>query len=119
MLRWRLGGCRGISEEVEVKSWRSVRAFVALCVAALSMVAFAASASAVVPTPYGYNDAGGFRNVLPPGENGLDNLTQLFAARSPINRTLPPHFDDQQPLYENLLYGAPTLTEAQIPSYYK
>ncbi len=34
-------------------------------------------------------------------------------------QTLPPHFADQQPLYENLLYGAPTLTEAQIPDYFK
>ena len=82
------------------------------------MVAFAASASAVVPTPYGYNDAGGFRNVLPPGENGLDNLQQLFKFRG-TEHLLPPHFSDQQPLYENLVYGAPTLTDGQIPSYFK
>jgi acyl-homoserine lactone acylase PvdQ len=67
--------------------------------------------------PYGANDAGGFRNVLPPGENGLDNTQQLFEFRG--KKVLPPHFADQQPLYENLLYGAPALTEAQIPSYYK
>ena len=36
------------------------------------------------PQPYGTNDAGGFRNVLPPGENGLDNAAadpQLQSAR--------------------------------------
>ncbi|MEX2105999.1 MAG: penicillin acylase family protein [Solirubrobacterales bacterium] len=69
------------------------------------------------PTPYGTNDAGGFRNVLPPGENGLDNLVQLFEFRGP--GILPPHFADQQPLYENLVYGSPELTEAQIPNYFK
>ena len=31
--------------------------------------------------PYGTNDAGGFRNVLPPGENGLDTLAQIFSFR--------------------------------------
>jgi acyl-homoserine lactone acylase PvdQ len=67
--------------------------------------------------PYGTNDAGGFRNVLPPGENGLDNFSQLLAFRG--LGALPPHFADQQPLYENLVYGSPTLTEAQIPNYFK
>ncbi|MGV1047350.1 MAG: penicillin acylase family protein [Solirubrobacterales bacterium] len=78
---------------------------------------FAQAASAAPPAAYGTNDAGGFRNVLPPGENGLDNLTQLFTFRG--LGTLPPHFADQQPLYENLVYGAPGLTEAAIPNYYK
>ena len=75
----------------------------------------AAAANAV--QPYGTNDAGGFRNVLPPGENGLDTLPQVLAFQ--ISKTIPPHYDDQQPLYENLLYGAPTLTDEQIPNYFK
>jgi acyl-homoserine lactone acylase PvdQ len=70
------------------------------------------------PAPYGANDAGGFRNVLPPGENGLDTLSQVFAFKGP-EKLIPPHFADQQPLYENLLYGSPGLTEAQIPNFYK
>jgi acyl-homoserine lactone acylase PvdQ len=75
------------------------------------------AASAAAPAPYGTDDAGGFRNVLPPGENGLDNLQQLLAFRG--SGALPPHFADQQPLYENLLYASPTLTESQIPDYFK
>jgi acyl-homoserine lactone acylase PvdQ len=74
-------------------------------------------ARAAAPQPYGTNDAGGFRSVLPPGENGLDNLAQLFAFRG--IGVLPPHFADQQPLYENLVYGAPTLADTQIPTYFK
>ncbi|MGN6275743.1 MAG: penicillin acylase family protein [Solirubrobacterales bacterium] len=74
-------------------------------------------AQAATPQPYGTNDAGGFRNVLPPGENGLDTFTQLLEFKG-LHR-LPPHFADQQSLYENLLYASPTLTESQIPSYFK
>lgn len=87
-------------------------------VLALLLAAFsAAGAQAATPAPYGTNDAGAFRNVLPPGENGLDNVQQLFSFRG--QGLLPPHFADQQPLYENLVSGAPTLTEAQIPNFYK
>ncbi|HXF32424.1 MAG TPA: penicillin acylase family protein [Solirubrobacterales bacterium] len=83
----------------------------------LGAVIFAAGASGNAVQPYGWNDAGGFRNVLPPGENGLDNLPQVLAFKA--SKTIPPHYDDQQPLYENLLYGAPTLTDEQIPNYFK
>jgi acyl-homoserine lactone acylase PvdQ len=81
-----------------------------------ALLALPAAASAAAQ-PFGTNDAGGFRNVLPPGENGLDTVQQLFEFRG--QKVLPPHFADQQPLYENLLYGSPTLTESQIPNYYK
>jgi acyl-homoserine lactone acylase PvdQ len=77
-----------------------------------------ASAGAEVPVEaYGANDAGGFRNVLPAGENGLDNATQLTEFE--LKGTYPPHFADQLPLYANLLYASPTLTHEQIPGYFK
>ncbi len=94
----------------------SLRAACALA-ALTSRRRFLATASGRGARPYGTNDAGGFRNVLPPGENGLDNLQQLLEFRG--RGRLPDHFADQQPLYENLVYGAPTLTEAQIPDYFK
>jgi acyl-homoserine lactone acylase PvdQ len=105
-------------EEVALLGRRSLRAFLSLfaCLA-LGAAAFAASAAANAVQPYGANDAGGFRNVLPPGENGLDNLPQVLEFKS--SKSIPKHFDDQQPLYENLLYGAPTLTEEGIPNYFK
>jgi acyl-homoserine lactone acylase PvdQ len=83
----------------------------------LCLALLAPAAAQAATQPYGTNDAGGFRNVLPPGENGLDNLSQLFAFRG--SGALPPHYADQQPLYEDLLYAAPTLTDAQVPSFYK
>ena len=80
-------------------------------------MALAVSSAQAASLPYGANDAGGFRNVLPPGENGLATLSQIFAFRG--NGILPPHFADQQPLYENLVYGSPTLSDDQIPAYFK
>jgi acyl-homoserine lactone acylase PvdQ len=79
-----------------------------------------AHASTSLPSyvqPYGTDDAGGFYNVLPPGENGTDNAVQ-FGLFTSLGQ-LPPNFDDQMPLYENLLYAAPTLTPSEIPDYYK
>ncbi len=89
----------------------------ATLVALAAMLSLAPAAGAAAPKPYGTNDAGGFRNVLPPGQNGLDTLTQL--ATFQVNGTYPDHWVDQQPLYNNLIYGAPGLTDAQIPNYFK
>src|SRR5579884_1010606 len=69
------------------------------------------------PAPYGLHDAGGFYNVLPAGEAGVDNVLQL--AQFEASGTIPPHFDDQLPLYANLVYADPTLTPAQIPDFFK
>lgn len=93
------------------------RAALPLVLIATAIAAFVPVASAAVPQPYGTNDAGGFRNVLPPGENGLATFQQILEFKG--SKAIPSHFADQQPLYENLVYGAPGLTEAQIPSYYK
>ena len=92
------------------------RRALALLIALLALAATAPSALAA-SSPYGTNDAGGFRNVLPPGQNGTADFDQILAFRGP--GLLPPHFADQQPLYENLLYASPTLSEDQIPSYFK
>ncbi len=78
-------------------------------------LAFAPAAAAQVE-PYGYDDYGGFRNILPPGQNGLDDLTQ--AAQFKAAGTYPPHSNDQLGMYSNLTTAVP-ITEAQIPQFYK
>jgi acyl-homoserine lactone acylase PvdQ len=88
-----------------------------LLAAALITLAPAASALAQSPAPYGVNDAGGFRNVLPAGEAGVDNVGDLASFEA--QGTIPPHFDDQLPLYTGLVYADPTLTDAQVGSYFK
>src|SRR3954454_1803546 len=79
-------------------------------------MALAAPAHAAV-APYGSDDAGGFRNVLPAGEAGTDNAADLVAFTG--GGTRPAHWADQQPLYENLLYASPGLTHEQVADYYK
>ncbi len=72
---------------------------------ALALLALAAvPALAADPAPYGRHDAGGFRSVLPPGEAGTDNAVQL--AENQLDGSLPPHWDDQQKLYEGLVYAS-------------
>ena len=87
----------------------------AVVLVAIALLPSAAIAS--TPQPYGTNDAGGFRNILPPGENGLVNANQ--AAQFECCGTLPPNSNDQTSMYENLVYATPGLTAAQLPNYYK
>ena len=52
-----------------------------LAAAALLIAVVTASppAAAPEPEPYGTNDAGGVRNILPPGSRGLSNAVELGA----------------------------------------
>src|SRR4051795_7311260 len=83
----------------------------------VAAVLLAATTAYAEPQPYGTNDAGGFRNVLPPGEAGTDNALQL--AQFEGNGSRPAHWDDQQKLYENLVLASPGLTHDQIGDYFK
>jgi hypothetical protein len=76
-----------------------------------------ASATAATPAPYGTNDAGGVRNVLPAGQAGVANAFQL--AQFEATGARPKHWDDQEPLYDGLLYASPNLTEADVSKYFK
>ncbi|HKO26230.1 MAG TPA: hypothetical protein VJU80_02130, partial [Solirubrobacteraceae bacterium] len=58
--------------------------------------------------PYGTSDYGGFRNILPPGENGSDNAAQLLAFEADSSQR-PPHNDDQLRMYGDLVHVAPNL----------
>jgi acyl-homoserine lactone acylase PvdQ len=92
-------------------------ALLAAAVAALLLPAAAGAvdlpAAAAAVEPYGTNDAGGFRNVLPPGENGHDNALDL--ATFLATGTRPAHWDDQQPLYDGLIKASP----ADAPDFFK
>ncbi len=86
-------------------------------IAAIAVLTFASPASAQLPPlplpgaggpapqPYRANDPGGFRNILPPGENGHVNAVDLLAFQALGRR--PPHNDDQYASYQDLLYGTP------------
>ena len=53
------------------------------------------------PAPYGTNDAGGVRNLLPPGSRGLANAFDLSTFLTAGTR--PAHSSDQLPLYRDLI----------------
>ncbi|HEX2016847.1 MAG TPA: penicillin acylase family protein [Solirubrobacteraceae bacterium] len=84
---------------------------------AFALIASGAGAARADTPALGTNDAGGFRNVLPPGEAGVDNALQF--AQFQANGQRPAHWDDQLPLYRDLVYASPHLTHAQIPSFFK
>ena len=77
----------------------SIAALAALAVALVALAAPAAAGAQAV-APYGTNDAGGFRNVLPPGSPARQRAP---ARGHPRDRQRSPHFTDQQPLYDGLL----------------
>src|SRR5207237_183510 len=90
-----------------------------LCaIASATAGADTASAAPPTPAPYGTNDAGSsFRDVLPPGTNGLANGTDIISFLTAGKR--PPHNDDQLAMYRDLLWGAPGLKPADLPRFYK
>ena len=69
------------------------------------------------PLPYGQEDAGGFRNVLPPGQNGLATLPELAAFQAGGAR--PAHNDDQLGMYRDLLYGYQGMSEGDVRRFFK
>lgn len=84
---------------------------------ALSLSALAPAARADGP---GYRTAdyadGQAMSVLPPGENGLVNATDLLAFETA--KTRPAGSDDQLGKYAGLLYGYPSLTDANLGDYF-
>ncbi len=89
----------------------------AVIVLALGLAAPAVARAAPEPLAYGEHDAGGFRNILPPGQSGLANGPQLAAFLATSAR--PAHNDDQLAPYRDLLYAYRGLTAAQLPTYFK
>ena len=67
--------------------------------------------------PYGFNDGGGFLNVLPPGQKGVDNAVDF--ANYTLTGKLPGHWNDQQHLYDGLIQGSPSLTRSGINNFFK
>ncbi len=92
-------------------------ALTALLPAAAAALLLTAPATALAVDPYGANDAGGFRNVLPPGSNGHDNALDLATFEATGQR--PAHWDDQQPLYDGLIKAAPALTRDDLGRLFK
>ena len=66
---------------------------------------------------YQADDGRGFRNILPPGQNGLINAPQLGAFAGAGQR--PPHSDDQLAMYGDLVYSTPGISAAGLDRFFK
>src|ERR1700710_363050 len=91
---------------------------VAVLLAVPSLGVVGASAAGVPGPSYRVGDYadGGARSILPAGENGLVNPAQLLQFEA--TGTRPPGSDDQLGPYSNLIYGAPSLTDANLGDYF-
>lgn len=89
--------------------------------AALGLIAVAGSGgpARAAAAPYQQDDYahGTAFNLLPPGEHGLYNATDLLQFE--VNGTRPKATLDQYAKYENLLYGSPTLTDAKLGQFFQ
>ena len=97
---------------------RASGVYVVAVLAALGAACPAGALGAGPVQPYGMNDAGGFRNILPPGTNGLVTVSQL-AAYELNHNTRPPHNNDQLGMYSRLTTAAPNITAGQVGNYFK
>ncbi|MDQ3933442.1 MAG: penicillin acylase family protein, partial [Actinomycetota bacterium] len=75
------------------------------------------ASAAVEPAPPGTNDAGGVRNVLPPGSRGLANALELGTFLS--TGTPPAHSSDQLPLYRELIAAPRPFDEGTLDALFK
>jgi hypothetical protein len=77
----------------------------------------AQAAAAPEPQPYGTNDAGGIRNILPPGSRGLSNAVELGTFLTTGAR--PAHSSDQLPLYRDLITAPRPFDDATLDTLFK
>jgi hypothetical protein len=91
----------------------------------VTLLAGGAATAAPAVQPHGKNDAGGFLNILPPGQNGHADAAQVIAfgglgaVFGSGNAPPPPHARDQLDRYANLVYASPTLDPARLTDFYK
>jgi acyl-homoserine lactone acylase PvdQ len=85
--------------------------------ALLTLVVAVPAGAAPTPQPYGTNDARGFRDVLPPGANGLANAVDIAAFL--LGGRRPPHSDDQRDMYGDLVYAVPGLKPSDLDRFFK
>ncbi|MBI1886645.1 MAG: penicillin acylase family protein [Chloroflexi bacterium] len=75
------------------------------------------AAARVSPGHYqDFGDAGGFMNILPPGQDGVLNGPEALAAQA---GDYPPHVLDQLDMYGDLVYNTPGLAEDRLPEFFK
>jgi acyl-homoserine lactone acylase PvdQ len=84
---------------------------------ALAVLAWTGGAGAEDPGRYReHGDAGGFLNIVPPGQDGVLNGVEALAAQA---GQYPPHVREQLAMYGDLVYASPGLTEERVLEFFK
>jgi acyl-homoserine lactone acylase PvdQ len=95
-------------------------ASLAALIAGLFLLSYGASETSSQTAPDGhyqeFGDAGGFLNILPPGQDGVLNGPEAIAAQGGV---YPPHVTDQLPMYGDLVYSTPGLDESRLQEFFK
>ena len=94
-----------------------MRGLVTAAAVGLSLALCAGAGAAPQPQPFGKGDAGGFRNVLPPGQNGHADAAQVAGFLTAGTRA--PHDSDQLALYTDLVFASPTLDPNRLDDFFK
>ncbi len=94
-----------------------MRRLVTATAVGLSLALCAGAAAAPEPEPFGAGDAGGFINVLPPGQNGHADGSQVAAFLAGGAR--PPHDQDQLAPYTDLVFASPALDSNRLDDFFK
>ena len=96
-----------------------MKRWIALAALCVSMLFGGARPSLASPPDQGhyqeFGDSGGFQNILPPGEDGVQSAAEVSLGASAYQ----PHARDQISMYADLVYNAPGLTESGLSNFYK
>ncbi len=96
-----------------------MKRWIVLGALSLSMLFGAAQPSLASPPDQGhyqeFGDSGGFLNILPPGEDGVQSAAEVSLGVAAYQ----PHARDQLSMYADLVYNAPGLTESGLSNFYK
>ncbi len=94
-----------------------MRGVITTAAVGLSLLLCSGAGAAPQPQPFGTGDAGGFRNILPAGQNGHADAAQVAAFLSAGAR--PPHDNDQLAPYTDLLFASPALDANRLDDFFK
>jgi acyl-homoserine lactone acylase PvdQ len=100
-----------------LSGWRTGRVAGAMLAFALAGVLVASPVASAQVEPYGTDNVCCFRNILPPGTNGLVDPIQL--AEWEATKARPAHNGDQVAMYSSLTTAAPNIKASQIGDYFK
>ena len=102
-----------VYEDLKMKRWIALAALSGL------MLFGVAPRSLASPPDQGhyqeFGDAGGFLNILPPGEDGVQSAAEVSLGATAYQ----PHMRDQLSMYSDLIYNAPGLAESGLSNFYK